>query len=62
MDWQNLRDRLAPLGRRWDLAVLANLVGSDGPVRPADLIKAINAQSSDWADQLEGAGSQAAKP
>jgi DNA-binding HxlR family transcriptional regulator len=47
VDWQNLRDQLAPLRTRWDLAVLANLADSDGPVRPADLIKAINTQSSD---------------
>jgi len=47
VDWQNLRNRLAPLRTRWDLAVLANLADSDGPVRPADLIKAINNQSSD---------------
>jgi DNA-binding HxlR family transcriptional regulator len=47
MDWQNLMNQLAPLRRRWDLAVLANLAESDGPVRPADLIKAINAQSED---------------
>jgi DNA-binding HxlR family transcriptional regulator len=47
VDWQNLRDRLGPLRTRWDLAVLANLADSDGPVRPAALIKAINAQSRD---------------
>lgn len=47
MDWQNLRDQLAPLRMRWDLAVLANLADSGGPVRPADLIKTINAQSAD---------------
>jgi len=47
VDWQNLKRRLAPLRTRWDLAVLANLAGSDVPVRPADLIKAINAQSAD---------------
>ena len=47
MDWQNLMRRLAPLRTRWDLAVLANLNGSDAPVRPADLIKAINKQSAD---------------
>lgn len=47
MDWHNLRDQLAPLRVRWDLAVLANLANNDGPVRPTDLIKAINAQSSD---------------
>ncbi len=66
MDWQNLRDRLAPLRMRWDLAVLANLGDSDGPLRPTDLIEAINAQSSgrqiSWKvleerlKQLEGAG------
>jgi len=47
VDWQNLRDRLGPLRTRWDLAVLTNLADSDGPVRPADLIRAINAQSQD---------------
>ena len=47
MDRQNLRNRLAPVRRRWDLAVLANLADSDGGTRPADLIKAINAQSAD---------------
>lgn len=47
VDWQNLMRQLAPLRTRWDLAVLANLKGSDAPVRPADLIKAINAQSGD---------------
>jgi DNA-binding HxlR family transcriptional regulator len=47
VDWQNLRERLAPLRMRWDLAVLANLADSGGPVRPTDLIEAINAQSSD---------------
>lgn len=47
MDWQNLRDRLAPLRMRWDLAVLANLADSDVPVRPTKLMVAINAQSSD---------------
>jgi hypothetical protein len=25
MDWQNLTSWLAPVGRRWDIAVLANL-------------------------------------
>jgi DNA-binding HxlR family transcriptional regulator len=66
MDWQSLRDRLAPLRMRWDLAVLANLADGDGPLRPTDLIEAINAQSSgrqiSWKvleerlKQLEGAG------
>jgi len=45
VDWQNLRDRLSLLRMRWDLAVMANLADIDGPVRPADLIKVINAQS-----------------
>ena len=47
MDWEKLISRLAPLRTRWDVAVLANLADSDGPVRPADLIKAINTQSCD---------------
>jgi hypothetical protein len=38
---------MAPRRTRWDPTVLANLADNDGPVRPADLIKAINAQSSD---------------
>lgn len=45
MNWQNLMDRLAPLRRQWDLAVLANL--ASGTERPSDLIEAINAQASD---------------
>ena len=47
MDWQNLIRRLAPLRTRWDVALLANMAGSDAPVRPVDLINAINAQSDD---------------
>jgi DNA-binding HxlR family transcriptional regulator len=47
VDWQSLRDRLAPLRTRWDVAILVNLAESQSPVRPADLIKAINAQSVD---------------
>ena len=47
MDWQNLIRRLAPLRTRWDVALLANMAGSDTPVRPVDLINAINAQSDD---------------
>ena len=47
MDWQNLMTRLAPLRTRWDVALLANLAGSDAPVRPVDLINAVNAQSGD---------------
>src|SRR5436190_3936196 len=42
---QNLMNRLAPLPRQWDLAVLANLAA--GTERPEDLIEAINAQASD---------------
>ena len=47
LDWQNLIRRLAPLRTRWDVALLANLTGSDAPVRPVDLINAVNAQSDD---------------
>jgi DNA-binding HxlR family transcriptional regulator len=47
LDWQNLIQRLAPLRTRWDVALLANLAGRDGPVRPVDLINAVNAQSDD---------------
>lgn len=43
MNWQNLMNRLAPLRRQWDLAVLANLAA--GTERPGDLIDAINAQA-----------------
>jgi len=45
VNWQDLMNRLAPLRRRWDLAVLANLAA--GTARPKDLIGAINAQASD---------------
>jgi DNA-binding HxlR family transcriptional regulator len=45
VNWQNLMNRLAPLRRQWDLAVLANLAA--GTERPGDLIDAINAQASD---------------
>jgi DNA-binding HxlR family transcriptional regulator len=47
VDWQNLMRRLAPLRTRWDVALLANMAGSDAPVRPVDLINAINAQTDD---------------
>jgi DNA-binding HxlR family transcriptional regulator len=47
VDLQNLMRRLAPLRTRWDLALLANMAGGDGPVRPVDLINAVNAQSGD---------------
>jgi DNA-binding HxlR family transcriptional regulator len=47
VDWQNLIRRLAPLRTRWDVALLANMAGSDAPVRPVDLINAINAQTDD---------------
>ena len=43
MNWQNLMNRLAPLRRQWDLAVLANLAA--GTERPGDLIEVINAQA-----------------
>ena len=42
---QNLMNRLAPLRRQWDLAVLANLAA--GTERLGDLIEAINAQATD---------------
>ncbi len=43
VDWRGMLARLAPLRRRWDLAVLANLAA--GPERPGGLIAAINAQA-----------------
>jgi DNA-binding HxlR family transcriptional regulator len=45
MDWQNLTSLLAPLQRRWDIAVLANLPANGGWTRPADLRDAINSQA-----------------
>jgi hypothetical protein len=42
---QNLMNRLAPLRRQWDLAVLASLAAGTG--RPGDLIEAITAQACD---------------
>lgn len=47
MDWQNLMSQLTPLRRQWDLAVLSNLTADGEGTRPADLIKAINAQARD---------------
>lgn len=46
VNWQELMRRLAPVRRRWDLAVIANLREEDG-IRPADLLKSINAQALD---------------
>jgi DNA-binding HxlR family transcriptional regulator len=46
MDWQNLISWLAPVGRRWDIAVLANLPPDGSWVRPAELLDVINAQAS----------------
>ena len=46
MDWQNLTSWLAPVGRRWDVAVLANLPPDGSWVRPAELLDAINAQAA----------------
>ena len=46
MDWQNLARWLAPVGRRWDIAVLANLPPDGSWVRPTELLDAINAQSA----------------
>jgi len=45
MDWVNLTSWLAPVGRRWDIAVLANLPPDGNWIRPADLLSAINAQA-----------------
>jgi DNA-binding HxlR family transcriptional regulator len=45
VNWQNLMNRLAPLRRQWDLAVLTNLAA--GTERPGDLIDAINSQAGD---------------
>jgi DNA-binding HxlR family transcriptional regulator len=47
VDWQRLATWLAPVRRRWDLAVLVNLTTSDNGMRPAELIKTINMQSRD---------------
>ena len=46
MDWRNLTSWLAPVGRRWDIAVLANLPPDGSWVRPAELLDAINAQAA----------------
>jgi DNA-binding HxlR family transcriptional regulator len=46
VDWQGLTSWLAPVGRRWDIAVLANLPPDGGWVRPAELLDAINAQAA----------------
>ena len=45
MDWPNLTSWLAPVGRRWDIAVLANLPSDGSWARPADLLEAINSQA-----------------
>ena len=45
MDWENLTSWLAPLQRRWDIAVLANLPAGGGWIRPVDLRDAINSQA-----------------
>jgi DNA-binding HxlR family transcriptional regulator len=47
VDWQNLMRQLTPLRRKWDLAVLSNLAAGGEGTRPAELIKAINAQARD---------------
>jgi DNA-binding HxlR family transcriptional regulator len=46
MDWQNLTRWLAPVRRRWDIAVLANLPPDGSWVRPAELLDAINTQAT----------------
>jgi DNA-binding HxlR family transcriptional regulator len=62
--WPRLLDRLDLVRRRWDLAIIANL--RDGGIRPAGLMRMINAQASErhltWKvlaerlDWLEGEG------
>ncbi len=42
--WPQLLDHLDLVRRQWDLAIIANL--RDGGVRPAGLMRMINAQSS----------------
>jgi DNA-binding HxlR family transcriptional regulator len=46
VDWQSLTCWLAPVGRRWDVAVLVNLPPDGSWVRPAELLDAINAQAA----------------
>lgn len=43
VNWQLVLDVLTPVRPRWDLAILANLEA--GPVRPADLLREVNAQA-----------------
>jgi DNA-binding HxlR family transcriptional regulator len=45
MDWQNITSQLAPLQKRWDTAVLANLPEDGTWTRPGDLLDAINSQA-----------------
>jgi hypothetical protein len=44
-DWQNLASWVAPVGRRWDIAVLVDLPPDGGWTRPANLLDAINTQA-----------------
>lgn len=62
--WPRLLDHLDLVRRKWDLAIIANL--RDGGIRPAGLMRMINAQASErrltWKvlaerlDWLEGEG------
>jgi DNA-binding HxlR family transcriptional regulator len=45
MDWQKLTNWLAPVGRRWDIAVLVNLPLDGRWTRPTDLLNTINSQA-----------------
>src|SRR5258708_34315066 len=42
MDWQNLTSWLAPVGRRWDIAFLANLPPDGSWASPAGRIDPFN--------------------
>jgi DNA-binding HxlR family transcriptional regulator len=44
LDWRAALVRLAPVQRRWDLAILCNLDEDTGR-RPSDLVEAINKQA-----------------
>jgi DNA-binding HxlR family transcriptional regulator len=46
MDWQKLTSWLVPVGRQWDIAVLANLSLDGNWTRPGELLSTINSQSA----------------
>lgn len=43
-DWRQVQQRLGPVRRKWDVAILCNLDAHTG-CRPADLLAAINGQT-----------------